>query len=262
MLKPMSLKENPPQSREKKTSSRGRLDRFIARHCQVPKKAVRMMLAEGRVTVDGERAKSVDQTVDEFSRICLDGDVLQASEPVYLVMNKPVGVVSATRDGIHRTVLDLIDHPQADSLHIVGRLDLNTSGLLLLTNDSRWSEKLMAPEFKVDKHYSVTLANPVSEDYIEAFAGGMYFAFEDITTAPAKLEILSEHVTRVILTEGKYHQIKRMFGRFRNPVVGLHRERVGALALEPALAPGQYRTLTAGEVSGIFDVQAQGELQC
>lgn len=230
-------------------SKRARLDRFISQHLQVNRKHVRVMLARGEVLVDGVVARDIDQVVDEFSHIVCNEKVLQALSPVYLMLHKPVGVVSATRDDKHRTVLDLINREDKQQLHLVGRLDLNTSGLLLLTNDGRWSSGLMSPEHKVEKQYLVTLANPITQDYIAAFQEGMYFGYEDITTKPAKLEIVSEYQACVTLTEGRYHQIKRMFGRFRNPVVGLHRESIGKLVLDSQLEAGQSRELTSDELA-------------
>ena len=170
------------------------------------------------------------------------------------MLNKPIGVVSATKDNIHKTVLDLLTDPEKSDLHIVGRLDLNTSGLLLLTNDSRWSERLTLPESKVPKTYQVTLQNKLTSDYIDAFQQGMYFEFEDIITQPADLTLVSDYVAQVILMEGKYHQIKRMFGRFRNPVVKLHRSQIGALLLDDTLKAGQSRHLTISEVDNIFNL--------
>ena len=214
-----------------------RLDRYLANHLQCSRKSIREVLAAGRVLIDGLPARDMEARVGPFTRIDLDGQCLQQRQRCYLMLHKPVGVVSATRDQQHTTVIDLLRQPrpgcpvlsaeQLDELHIVGRLDLNTSGLLLLTNDGDWSERLMSPEFKVAKVYDVGLQNPLSADYIDAFAAGMYFPFEDITTQPARLEILDTHLARVTLSEGKYHQIKRMFGRFRNPVTSLHRHRVG-----------------------------------
>ena len=164
------------------------------------------------------------------------------------MMNKPIGVVSATKDEQHKTVMDLIDNENAADLHIVGRLDLNSSGLLLLTNDGDWSRSLMSPENKVAKVYEVTLEHTITDECIQAFADGMYFSYEDITTKPAHLEILSEHVAKVTLEEGRYHQIKRMFGRFRNPVLALHRVSIGEIKLDNGLAPGEYRALTHDEI--------------
>lgn len=164
------------------------------------------------------------------------------------MLNKPIGVVSATNDKEHKTVIDVLDNAYQLPLHIVGRLDLNTSGLLLLTNDSRWSESITQPEHHVTKEYLVTLANPINETYEAAFAQGMYFSYEDITTQPAKLSILSSHQAQVSLIEGRYHQIKRMFGRFRNPVIGLKRLSVGGLHLDESLKEGESRMLSPDEV--------------
>ena len=228
---------------------RSRLDTLLAEKLKIKRKDVRLLLAKQQVNVDGRRAKGVDLIIDKFSLITVDEMVVQDNPAHYIILNKPIGVVSATTDDIHQTVIDLLDYPFKDQLHIVGRLDLNSSGLLLLTNDSRFSQRLMHPQAKVSKTYQVTLAKPLTEDMIEAFAMGMYFEFEDITTQPAKLEIISEHVAQVTLTEGRYHQIKRMFGRFRNQVVALHRDAIGRLTLDETLKPGQSRELSAKELS-------------
>ena len=231
-------------------SKRARLDRFISQHLQVNRKNVRLMLAKGQVKVDGELARDIDLIVDEFSHICVDDKVIQANQACYLMLHKPVGVVSATVDDKHKTVIDLLEWDNKESLHIVGRLDLNTSGLVLLTNDGRWSKCLMDPEHKVGKLYRVHLQNPLTSEYISAFEQGMYFEFEDITTLPAELEIIDSHTALVTLYEGRYHQIKRMFGRFRNPVIGLHRISVGNIMLDSELAVGQSRPLTGDEIKG------------
>jgi len=229
-------------------SKRGRIDRFISKECQIKRKYIRILIAKGAVSIDGQPASDVSQQVDEFSHISLNGQILQNNNPLYIMLNKPIGVVSATKDSQHKTVIDLLTHPTKEQLHIVGRLDLNSSGLLLLSNDSRWSSKLTEPQHKVEKRYIVTLKYPINSDYISAFAQGFYFEYEDITTKPAQLKILSEHVAEVVLTEGRYHQIKRMFGRFRNPVLQLHRSAIGNLVLDPQLNAGESRELTAAEV--------------
>ncbi|MCP8688033.1 pseudouridine synthase [Marinobacterium sedimentorum] len=228
-----------------------RLDRFISVQTGINRKHVRLMLARGRVLVDGVQAKDIQQPIGEFSRVLLDGQVLQANTPRYVMLHKPVGVVSATRDDEHRTVIDLLQADYRHGLHIAGRLDLNSSGLLLLTNDGRWSRGLSAPDSGVSKRYRVTLANPIDEEYIQAFADGIYFDYEGICTRPAGLRILGERLAEVTLTEGRYHQIKRMFGRFRNPVLELHRCAIGNLTLDADLLPGQSRELTAWEVACI-----------
>ena len=232
-----------------------RLDRFISEFCKFNRKAVRWVLAQKRVYVDGVLASDIAQLVDQFSHITLDNAVLQANKTYYIMLNKPVGVVCATKDDKHKTVIDLLigqfDQETRESLHIVGRLDLNTSGLVLLTNDSRWSERLTSPKHKVAKHYHVTLEKQLTDEYISAFAQGMYFSYEKITTQPAELEIICPFEAKVILTEGRYHQIKRMFGRFDNKVVVLHRYAIGQLSLDETLSSGASRPLSAAEVVNI-----------
>jgi len=234
-----------------------RLDRFISENCQINRKAVRLILAQKRVSVNGLIASDIAMIVDQFSLIVMDGKTLQSNQPYYIMLNKPIGVVCATKDEKHKTVIDLLkgkyDEQITSDLHIVGRLDLNTSGLVLLTNDSRWSERLTSPEHKVGKCYYVTLAKPLTSDYINAFAEGMYFSYEEITTQPAELRIISPLQAEVILTEGRYHQIKRMFGRFRNQVVVLHRHSIGQLNLDETLPLGDSRNLTPIEVINITE---------
>jgi 16S rRNA pseudouridine516 synthase len=226
--------------------SNSRLDRVISEKCNVNRKSVRLLVAQKRIKVDGSIVDDVALAINKFSIISFDDKLLQDNTTSYVMLHKPIGVVCATKDNEHKTVIDLLDEkqfPHKKALHIVGRLDLNTSGLVLLTNDSRWSEKLTSPTQKVEKHYLVTLKNPITADYIQAFEKGMYFEYEDITTLPAKLEILSPYQAKVVLTEGKYHQIKRMFGRFRNPVVALHRYAIGDYVLDEALKAGQSKSI-------------------
>ncbi len=235
-------------------SKRARLDRFLCSKVGISRRSVRPLLAQGRVLVDGVLATDINQLVDEFTSVKLDAQLLQNKRPRYVMLHKPVGVVSATKDDKHKTVIDLLTQQGSDDcsdLHIVGRLDFNTSGLLLLTNDGRWSRRLTQPESKVAKHYRVTLEDPITPAYIDAFAEGMYFPYEDITTRPAELKIIGERVAEVSLVEGRYHQIKRMFGRFRNRVVALHRHSIGDLSLGDDLAEGQSRELADSEIDGI-----------
>lgn len=242
--------------RVRRLSSRyARLDRYLSSQLRISRKAIKPLLAAGRVRVDGQRALDAALRIGPFSGVALDGRVLQANSPQYLMLHKPVGVLSATRDDRHTTAIDLLKSAGLDldyaNLHIAGRLDINSSGLLLLTNDGSWSRRLSAPENGICKRYHVTLANPITEACVQAFAAGIYLAYEDITTRPAKLQLLSERVAEVWLVEGRYHQIKRMFGRFRNPVLHLHRMGIGQMLLDPQLLPGQARFLTDDEVNGL-----------
>jgi len=227
--------------------NRARLDRFISEACQINRKKVRLLLAQKRVMVDGVIATDIALPIDKFSVILLDNNVIQQHQPLYVMLHKPRGVVCATKDDKHITVIDLLDGllsaAEKASLHIVGRLDLNTSGLVLLTNDSRWSEQLTSPKNKVAKHYLVTLKNPLTQEYNAAFSAGMYFAYENITTQPVALTIINQHQAEVVLTEGRYHQIKRMFGRFNNPVIALHRTSIGKYILDEGLNLGESKLI-------------------
>jgi 16S rRNA pseudouridine516 synthase len=225
------------------------LDRFISAKVGINRSHVRLLLAKKQVTVDGVVATDISQSINQFSRIKLDGQLLQDNQPMYVMLHKPAGVVSATRDDNHKTVIDLLDVADKENLHIVGRLDFNSSGLVLLTNDGKWSRQLTSPENKIAKVYQVTLEDAVSEECITAFAEGIYFAFEGLTTRPASIELLSDRVAMVTLIEGRYHQIKRMFGRFQNKVLSLHRIAIGNIQLEAELKIGQSRSLTVAEVS-------------
>lgn len=229
------------------SARRSRLDRLLAKLLGISPDAVRPLLAQQRVRVDGEIARAREQIVTGFSEVVVDDVVVQAHAPRYVMLHKPRGVLSATHDDKHPVASELIG--DATDLHIAGRLDLHASGLLLLTNDGTWSRRLSAPQGNVAKQYEVTLRDPLDERYAEAFAAGMYFPYENITTRPALLEPLGTHTARVTLYEGRYHQLKRMFGRFRNPVLGIHRIAIGALHLDAALQPGAWRELAADEVA-------------
>lgn len=230
-----------------------RLDRFLLARTGIQRRALKPLLAQGRILVNEAPAHGADQLVNQFSRVVVDGTPLPFVTPVYLKLHKPAGVLSATRDARHTTVIDLLDHPARSSLHLVGRLDRGSSGLVLLTNDGGWSRALMAPEARVEKVYEVQVLNPLTQDMVAAFAHGMRFDYEDITTLPARLEILEDTLARVTLIEGRYHQIKRMFGRFRNPVLALHRVQIGVVTLTPDLLPGRSCSLRAVEVAGHTD---------
>ncbi|WLH31480.1 MULTISPECIES: 16S rRNA pseudouridine(516) synthase [Pseudomonas] len=226
-----------------------RVDRLLSNLPRFNRKQVRLLLAERRVSVDGVAVSDPHHEVREFSRVCVDDEVLQAGKPArYFMLHKPQGCVSATADPQHPTVLDLLDEPDKGELHIAGRLDFNTTGLMLITNDGQWSRRLTQPQTKLPKVYLVETEQAIGPEYAMTFAQGLYFAFEDLTTQPAELELLGPTTARLSIVEGRYHQVKRMFGHFDNKVIGLHRERMGPLVLDVALAPGQYRTLTDDEI--------------
>ncbi|UQI32500.1 pseudouridine synthase [Pseudomonas bijieensis] len=226
-----------------------RVDRFLSNLPRFNRQQVRLLLVERRVRIDGQVVSDPHASVREFSRVEIDDEVLQAGRPArYFMLHKPPGCVSATRDPQHSTVLDWLDEADKDDLHIAGRLDFNTTGLMLITNDGTWSRRLTQPQTKLPKVYYVETEQIITAEYADTFARGLYFAFEDLTTQPAELTLLGERSARLSIVEGRYHQVKRMFGHFNNKVLRLHRERMGPLTLDADLEPGQCRALSSEEV--------------
>ena len=229
-----------------------RLDRFLSNLPRFNRKDVRLALAGRRVKVDGQVISDAHHDVREFSCVEFDDAILQAGKPArYFMLHKPQGCVSATVDPQHPTVIDLLDEPDKHDLHIAGRLDFNTTGLMLITNDGQWSRRLTLPQTKLPKIYYVETEQFIDDRYVEKFAAGFYFAFEDITTQPARLTLLGTHSARLEIVEGRYHQVKRMFGHFDNKVLRLHRESMASLSLDPGLEPGQSRALHPAEIAAI-----------
>lgn len=207
------------------------------------------MLAEEQVKIDGRVEISGLTKIDRFTRVELAGEVLQSREALYLMLHKPAGYLSATADSEHPTVIELIDHPLRSELHLAGRLDRASTGLLLLTNDGRWSKRVTEPQKEVPKVYRVTTLEKIAPETAEIFAQGIYFAYENLTTRPARLEILGEREATLTIHEGRYHQVKRMFHAVGNRVLSLHREQIGPLILDAGLSPGQSRSLRPDEIS-------------
>jgi 16S rRNA pseudouridine516 synthase len=226
-----------------------RLDRFLTRLGTHPCKEVARLLADGRVMVDGTIELSGLRRINRFTRVEFDGAVLQDNPAVYLMLHKPAGYLSATVDPQHPTVMELIDHPLRDELHLAGRLDRASTGLLLLTNDGRWSRQVTEPVEEISKVYRVTTREVISPETAAIFAAGIYFAYEDLTTRPAVLEILSPQEALLTIHEGRYHQVKRMFHAVGNQVLSLHRESIGPLRLDETLPSGTFRHLSAEEVA-------------
>lgn len=229
-----------------------RLDRLLANLPHCSQQQARLLLVGRRVRVNGEVVSDGTRDIRVFDRVELDLEVLQAGKPArFFMLNKPAGCVSATSDPHHPTVLDLLAEPDKGDLHIAGRLDFNTTGLLLITNDGLWSRRLTQPASLQGKTYLVQTEDPIDPACVARFAEGIHFRFENLVTRPAQLELLGSHQARLTLHEGRYHQVKRMFGHFRNKVTDLHRERMGPLRLDPALRPGEYRPLTPEEIAAI-----------
>lgn len=226
-----------------------RLDKFLCETVGVTRKQAAKILKEERVTVDGNIIKNGAIKIAEEADVEFDGMSLRLAGPRYYMMNKPAGYVCSHDDPYNPTVFVLLDEIGAEKLHIAGRLDCDTTGLLLLTDDGQWSHRVISPKHKCDKVYRVWLDDPVSPETEQCFAEGIKLRGERTETLPAQMQRVGEKEVLLTIHEGKYHQVKRMFAAVGNKVVGLHRESVGGLVLDEALEPGEYRELTDEEIA-------------
>ena len=236
-----------------------RLDKFLVSCAGGSRTEVKNFLKAGRVTVNGKKEKSAKLQINEDTdEICFDGEKLEYEEFVYYMMNKPQGVISATEDPKHKTVLDLMDdYARAKEVFPVGRLDIDTHGLLLLTNDGKLAHALLSPKRRVDKTYLAQVNGIMTDEDIETFAQGI--PLKDFTCQPAKLELVSidtekeERLVRVTIEEGKFHQVKRMVAYCGKEVVDLQRLTMGTLTLDENLKCGEWRRLSKEELEGLLE---------
>jgi len=241
-----------------------RLDKFLASNSDYSRREIKLLVRRGLVSVNGSVVSAFDEHIASHDDISIDGTFVRERKNIYLMLNKLPGYVCARRDSEHPTVLDLLrrrecfdgdtdgfENIAASALQIVGRLDKDTSGLLLLSTDGDWNHAVSSPRRQHSKTYLAGLAEPISESYAEHFLKGIHLRGDDKITRAATLEIVSERCARVCLSEGRYHQVKRMFAALGNRVVTLHRESVGSLSLQN-LAPGHFRLLSDAETQSFF----------
>ena len=235
-----------------------RLDKFLVACAVGSRTEVKNLLKAGRVTVNGKKENSAKLQIDEErDEIRFDGQVLEYEEFVYYMMNKPQGVISATEDPKYKTVLDLLDDlARSKEVFPVGRLDIDTHGLLLLTNDGKLAHTLLSPKRHVDKTYQAQVKGMMTREDVETFAEGI--PLKDFTCQPAKLELVSidteknQSQIRVTIAEGKFHQIKRMVAYCGKEVMDLQRLTMGTLVLDENLERGEWRRLTKEELENLL----------
>ena len=230
-----------------------RLDKYLAETAQCTRSEAKALLSKGKVAVNGVLCKKGDTQIREGDAVTVEGRELAYRQFVYLMLNKPEGVVSASTDKRDTTVVDLVrDAYPRRELFPAGRLDKTSTGFVLLTDDGGFAHDILAPKRHVFKTYTVTLDTPLTDEMKQGFANGVTLA-DGTALSPAEVEALSADglVVRVLLKQGVYHQIKRMFGVYGAGVNALHRDAIGGLALDESLAPGQWRELTAEEVAKI-----------
>ncbi len=234
-----------------------RLDKFICKSTELTRNEAKKLLKSGEVRVNGEVAKNAAMQVHENNSITIDGQVLTARTSRYFMLHKVADSICSNVDEIYPSVLHFLEVDKAFDLHIAGRLDADTTGLVLITDDGRWSHNVISPKKDCQKTYRVWLRDIITGDkavaLIEQFKQGIQLQGETSLTRPAVLALATEidaAVNEVLLTitEGKYHQVKRMFAAVGNKVVGLHREQIGEIKLAD-LPAGQWRILTAEEVA-------------
>ncbi len=234
-----------------------RLDKYLADMGIGTRQEVKKYMKQGRVTVDGVITKKPETKIDiAINKVCFDSCEVAYAEYEYYMLNKPSGVISATEDLRCETVIDLIESKKRKDLFPVGRLDKDTEGLLLITNDGALAHRLLSPKKHVDKCYYAKVRGRVTTDDVEAFSKGVNIGTneEEEWTRPGKLEILhSDDISEIRLTiqEGKFHQVKRMFEAVDKEVIYLKRESMGTLRLDELLCPGEYRELTDEELKNL-----------
>lgn len=232
-----------------------RLDKILANTGRWSRKEARELVRAGRVAVDGAVVRAPEVKTDPAARFTVDGEDVSGEKLVYLMLHKPAGLVSATEDPRQPTVLELLPaHLRRVGLFPAGRLDKDTEGLLLLTNDGPLAHRLLSPRRHVDKTYFVRVDGALDGADAAAFAAGMTLD-DGLECLPAGLEVLETPDTAIVtLREGKYHQIKRMLAQRGKPVLYLKRLTMGPLTLDPALEKGAWRPLTAEELAALREV--------
>ena len=233
-----------------------RLDKYLAEMGVGTRQEVKKQIRQGKAAVNGTVVKAADTKIDETcDEVTICGQNISYVSYEYYMLNKPAGVVSATEDRRDTTVIDLIKEKKRKDLFPVGRLDKDTEGLLLITNDGDLAHRLLAPKKHVDKVYYAKIDGMVTEEDVKRFAEGIDIgAEEEEMTRPAKLDIMrsaEESEIRLTIHEGKFHQVKRMFLAVGKEVTYLKRERMGTLCLDENLKPGEYRLLTEEEIENV-----------
>ena len=239
-----------------------RLDKFLVEMSVASRSTIKDMAKKGRITVNGQIVKASDTKIDESADVvAVDGQVIVFSSTEYFMLNKPAGVITATLDKKAKTVLDLLDERTRNDLFPVGRLDKDTEGLLLITNDGDLAHRLLAPKKHVDKVYYADIRGVVTDEHVRQFASGLTLS-DGTAVMPGELVVLDVDSTaktsRICLTihEGKFHQVKRMFEAVGTEVTYLKRLSMGPLSLDENLLPGEYRRLTDEEINMLKEATA------
>ncbi len=225
-----------------------RLDKFVADATELSRKEVQRAARQGFITVNGDIQKNPSIKIHPDDEVIVSGELVSLATPRYFALNKPQGYVCANQDSEHPTVLELIDEPRKSLLQICGRLDIDTTGLVLISDDGQWNHKVTSPNKGQGKCYYVCLASDISDEALEQLRQGVRLQGEPKACKPAIVERLYSNEVLITVSEGRYHQIKRMFGAVDNRVTELHRKSVGSVEVGE-LELGEYRELSPEEAS-------------
>ncbi|WP_019613672.1 16S rRNA pseudouridine(516) synthase RsuA [Psychromonas ossibalaenae] len=228
-----------------------RLDKYICQSTALTRSQAKKAISQGRVSSLEDTIRSTAYKVSKNEQISFDGKVINVRGIRYIMLNKPADFICSTVDEQLPSILNLIDVEKREQLFIAGRLDADTTGLTLITDDGQWSHKVTSPRNKCPKRYRVGLDAPISEDAVALFKQGIQLKSESKPCLPAELQIISETEVLLTISEGKYHQVKRMFAAIGNHVVELHREKIGGIELDSSLDLGEWRYLTDAEAQSI-----------
>lgn len=230
-----------------------RLDKFICHHSGISRAEAKRVLRQDLVTCNGEVVRNGAYKVTAETEVELDGQLLGEVKKRYIMLNKVADTICSTVDEEYPSVINFLDElPNTRGLHIAGRLDVDTTGLVLITDDGQWSHQITSPKKQCTKRYRVWLAEPLCDDAEQQVEQGIQLHGEDELTKPGILERIDDTEVLLTITEGKYHQVKRMFAAMGNKVVGLHREQIGEIELDEELYEGEWRELTEEEIQSVW----------
>ncbi|WJP97222.1 pseudouridine synthase [Macrococcus bovicus] len=231
-----------------------RLDKFLANHGMGTRTEVKQLIKKGSVQVNEVIVRKADYQLNpETDQVLCQGEEVRYVDELFIILNKPAGVISATEDHLHDTVIDLMPEYQHFQLHPVGRLDKDTEGLLILTTDGQFTHDVLSPKKHVNKTYYAELDGTVTDETVAQFAAGITLD-DGYRCMPAALKIIKSHIIEVTIQEGKFHQVKRMFQAVGSTVTYLKRIQMGGLELPADLATGAYREMTAEEINRVQHV--------
>ncbi len=225
-----------------------RLDKFVAKTSNVARSKAKKLITSGQVAVDKCVCKSVGQIISEQQSVELSGKLLVDIKQQYILLNKPKGYICSTKDEQYPSALNLLDMTSLSKLHFAGRLDVDTSGLVLISDDGQWTHRVTSPKHKQPKCYIVETSEPLSQKSFDKLEKGVFLKDSDKATLPAKVSLMDKSLISLTITEGRYHQVRRMLAAVGNHVTALHRISIGSIVIDEKLNSGEWRYLTEQEI--------------